>query len=209
MSLENMDQINAMGNITEQTTRQRSGRGLNIVPSNSPSNPLSNSRNVSVFSVNRPLDDEIKSTAFNMMNQLYTEGTNITNYTGSARFNNPDFGSSSLNADGNKSGDNLNFISPINRMRDNTDDNVNPNNLSLENSKGPNLIVGNIDSQGTPLYVPVPLITNNNINITHINNDRGYGVSDVRSETYVATTYLQRKFDSNADNDPTLGDYLK
>lgn len=209
MSLENMDQINAMGNITEQTTRQRSGRGLNIVPSNNPANVLTNNRSTSIFNTNRPTSILIKNRAYSIMNELYSLNINANIYTGTSDLNNPDFDSNSLTADGNKSGSNLNFISPLNNKRDNTKDNVNLHDEYLNWSKGPNLIVGEIDLEGTPSYPSDPLLTNNNNNINYIDKDRGYGVSDVRSETYVATTYLQRKFDSNADNDPTLGDYLK
>lgn len=198
MSIINIDDINAMGNVTEQTDLQRSGRGLNVLKDNI---PVTRNATLSVFSATRPFDSEILQSAYDANNELYSVTSQGGSYTGSSQYNNPDFGIDSLNAGGLKSSDNLNFIFPENFVRENTSDNIGIV------ARGPNLNVGNIGNTGTPEYPSTTPIANYNSSIGTIGNDRGYGVSVARADSYMNFNYIQRKYDILENNDPDLGKY--
>jgi len=171
----NADDVNAVGNITSQTTFQRDkfrdslGRGASSVSVNNLFN-------------NAPSSSEILNAAYNNMLQLYRVGI----YTGTNDYLNPDFGVNSLTT-GQLGYDNIrSFVVGV--------DNNQADKPAL--GIGPNLKSGSLTDSGLPQY------PDRFENDTVAANNRGFGMSVTTNNIEYATvgSYLRRSLGSNNDN---------
>lgn len=170
-----IDSVNAMGNITNQTGLQRERFGRNNTGAASQANIFIHDK--------KPTPDSVRSVSYNKHLDMYEANV----YTGTGEYNNPDFGVNSLilhqlGYDGIKE-----FVPGVDDSKED----------KPKLGSGPNLRSGLISSDGSPTYTQTGFSNSDETD----SGDNGFGMSVTTNDIENATvgSYLRRKWDASTD----------